>query len=301
MKVFITGGLGFVGSHLSRTLLEDGHQITAIGRTERPAGMIEHPSFSYLAADTTKAGGWQKTVAEHDIVINLAGKSIFTFWTSTVKKQIYDSRILTTRNIADSLAGARNIIFFSTSAVGFYGDQGDQILTEEDPPGNDFLAGVSKDWEREALKARTESVRVILTRFGIVLGRDGGAMASMIPAFKLFLGGRLGDGRQWFPWVHLHDLIDAYRFAIDHPEVAGPANWCAPNPVRNKELTETLARKLNRPAKLPTPAFVLRTLLGDLGKTLLCSQRTQPTVLQKAGFRFSYGDINSALDQIIQE
>jgi hypothetical protein len=124
-------------------------------------------------------------------------------------------------------------------------------------------------------------------------------MASMIPAFKLFLGGRLGSGRQWFPWIHLHDLISAYRFAINHPEIAGPANWCAPQPVRNRDLTETLARKLNRPVMLPTPAFVIKTVLGEFGEALICSQRGCPAVLQDAGFHFQYSDIDSALDEIV--
>ncbi len=300
MKIFITGGLGFVGRHLSKVLLEDGHRITAVGRTSKPHAMIEHPSFHYLTADTTKPGNWQERVAENDVVINLAGKSIFCFWTHKAKEEIYDSRILTTRNLTDSLAGAGDTLFFSTSAAGYYGDRGEDVLTEKEPPGHDFLATLSVDWEREALKAKSDRVRVVITRFGIVLDRDGGAMTSMLPAFKLFLGGRLGDGRQWFPWIHLYDLIEAYRFVINHPEIAGPVNWCAPQPVRNLELTETLADKLNRPVMLPTPAFVLKTVLGDLGEALLCSQRVQPSVLDAAGFDFIYGDIDSALDEIVE-
>jgi uncharacterized protein (TIGR01777 family) len=301
MKIFITGGLGFVGRHLSAALLQDGHQITAVGRSPNPKSRIEHPSFTYLAADTTKSGDWQKTVAEHNIVINLAGKSIFTYWTKQAKKQIYDSRILTTRNLAESLAGALDITFFSTSAVGYYGDRGDDILTENAPPGDDFLAGIGRDWEHEALKAQTDSIRVVLTRFGIVLGRGGGSMASMIPAFKLFLGGRLGSGRQWFPWIHLDDLTAAYRFAMNNTNISGPVNFCAPQPVRNLELTKILAKKLNRPVMLPMPAFMMKILLGEFGKTLLCSQRAHPVVLQNAGFHFTYEDIYSALDEIVSE
>ncbi|MGB3212516.1 MAG: TIGR01777 family oxidoreductase [Desulforhopalus sp.] len=299
MNIFITGGLGFVGRHLSTALLQDGHQITAVGRSRKPDRMIEHPLFKYLVADTTKPGDWQKSVAEHNIVINLAGKSIFTFWTKKVKKEIYDSRILTTRNLADSLKGANETIFFSASAVGYYGERGEDVLTEGEPPGDDFLAKVSRDWEQEALRAQTQSNRVVLTRFGIVLDRDGGAMASMIPAFKLFLGGRLGNGSQWFPWIHMHDLIAAYRFALNHPKVTGPANWCAPHPVRNRDLTKTLARKLRRPVMLPTPSFVIKTILGEFGEALICSQRALPSVLQDAGFHFSYGEIDSALNEII--
>lgn len=300
MKIFITGSLGFVGRHLSSALLKDGHQITGVGRSPRPRAGIDHPSFQYLAADTSKPGDWQAQVAEHDIVINLAGKSIFTYWTEKVKKEVYDSRILTTRHIAESLAGAKDIIFFSTSAVGYYGERGDDLLTEDEPPGSDFLARVSIDWEHEALKAQSESIRVVLTRFGIVLDRRGGAMGSMLPAFKLFLGGRLGSGRQWFPWIHLHDLVAAYQFAINHPDVSGPVNWCAPEPVRNMDMTRILAQKLHRPVMLPTPEFVVKTMLGEFGEALICSQRAQPVVLKRAGFSFTYNTIDSALDEIIQ-
>ena len=300
MNIFMTGGLGFVGRNLSIALLKENHQITAVGRSKKPSAMIKHPAFNYLAADTTKPGSWQKTVADHDIVINLAGKSIFTFWTQKVKKEIYDSRILTTRNVADSLAGARDVLFFNTSAIGYYGDRGEDVLTEEEPVGDDFLATVCRDWEREALKAQTENIRVVLTRFGIVLDHDGGAMASMIPLFKFLLGGRLGSGNQWFPWIYLPDLIAAYQFVISHPEVSGPVNWCAPNPVRNRELTKSLAQKLGRPALLPIPRVVIKTVLGEFGEALICSQRAQPAVLQKADFQFKHGEIGSALNEVVK-
>ncbi len=300
MKIFITGSLGFVGRHLSKTLLDDGHQITGVGRSTKPSKPIDHPSFDYLAADTTKPGDWQKKVAEHDIVINLAGKSIFTYWTEKVKKEIYDSRILTTRHLTQSLEGAQNVIFFSTSAVGYYGERGEDVLTEKEPPGNDFLAKLSIDWEAEAMKAQSDTIRVVLTRFGIVLDRRGGAMAQMLPAFKFFVGGRLGTGRQWFPWIHLHDLIEAYRFAITHLQVAGPVNWSAPEPVRNEELTRLLAKKLDRPAMLPVPEFVIKTVAGEFGEALICSMRVQPAVLMDAGFSFTYGTIERALEEIAQ-
>lgn len=300
MKIFITGALGFVGRHLSSALLEDGHRITGVGRKVSPPATIDHPSFTYLAADTSKPGDWQDQVAGHDIIINLAGKSIFTLWTQKTKEQIYNSRILTTRNLTDSLAGAGETLYFSTSAVGYYGERGEDLLTEIEPPGSDFLAKVGKDWEQEALKAQSARVRVVLTRFGIVLHRDGGAMASMIPAFKFFLGGRLASGRQWFPWLHLHDLIAAYRFIIDHKEIDGPVNFCAPSPVRNQELTKTLADKLKRPVMFPAPAFIMKTVLGEFGEILIASQRVQPAVLMEAGFHFTYPDIEAALDEIIQ-
>ncbi|MEE4166489.1 MAG: TIGR01777 family oxidoreductase [Desulfocapsaceae bacterium] len=300
MNIFISGGLGYVGRHLSNTLLQDGHTVTAVGRRDNPANMIQHSNFSYLAADTTKPGDWQASIPTQDVVINLTGRSIFTLWTAGVKKDIYDSRILTTRNIAEALQDSEKAVFFSTSAIGYYGERGDDTLTEEEPPGDDFLATVSKDWEYEAMKVPGH-IRVVIPRFGIVLSNDGGAMAKMLPAFKFFLGGRLGSGRQWFPWIHLQDLVAAYRFAIADGDIIGPANWCAPNPVRNEELTRKLAEKLKRPVMLPAPGFMVKTLLGDFGKTLLCSQRAEPAVLQKAGYPFSYPTLDSALDEIVKK
>lgn len=300
MNIFISGGLGYVGRHLSKALLQDGHKVTALGRRNNPANMIDHADFSYLAADTTKPGNWQSYIPTQDVVINLTGKSIFTLWTKGVKKEIYDSRILTTQNIAEALKDAKKTVFFSTSAIGYYGDRGDNILTEQEPPGDSFLATVSRDWELEAMKVPNH-VRVVMPRFGIVLSDDGGAMAKMLPAFRFFLGGRLGNGRQWFPWIHMHDLIGAYRFAITDGTIIGPANWCAPNPVPNEELTRRLADKLHRPAMLPVPGIMVKTLLGEFGQTLLCSQRAEPAVLQKAGYQFSYPNLDSALDEIVKK
>lgn len=298
MRIFITGGLGFVGRHLSNALLDDGHRVTAVGRSRAPSKPIDHPSFSYVTADTTKSGNWQILVPQNDVVINLAGKSIFTLWTEKVKKELYDSRILTTRNLVQSLENNSDTLFFSTSAAGYYGDRGEDVLEENEPVGDDFLAHLAKDWEHEAQQAQSEKIRVVLTRFGIVLDRDGGAMASMIPAFKSFLGGRLGSGAQWVPWIHIQDLIGAYRYVMEHGDIAGPVNWCAPQPVRNRELTASLAEKLHRPVMLPTPALVVKTVLGEFGKALLCSQRAVPSVLLKNDFQFNYPSIAEALAEI---
>lgn len=301
MKIFITGGLGFVGRHLSLSLVSDGHQVTAVGRRREPGNMIEHPGFAYLSADTTNPGEWQEHLPGSDAVINLAGKSIFTIWTDKAKQAIYDSRILTTRNLVDAIAEDRGTVLVSTSAVGYYGDRGDDVLTEKAPPGDDFLAQLGVDWEQAALAARSKGARVVLPRFGIVLERDGGAMAKMIPSFKMFMGGRLGSGRQWFPWIHLHDLVAAHRFVIDRTDIEGPVNCCAPQPVRNRELTRGLARRLHRPVMPPMPGFAIKALLGEFGKVLLFSQRAVPAILQEKGFGFVYPDIDSALDKIISD
>ena len=298
MNYFITGGLGFVGRHLSNSLLKEGHRVTAVGLNPNP-NLIEHSNFRYIAADTTKTGAWQDELRDQQVIVNLAGKSIFKRWTEKYKKQIYDSRILTTRNLVDALPPDPQIMLCSTSAVGFYGSRNDDILTEESPPGEDFLAKVGKDWEWEALQALNKGPRVVLTRFGIVLDRDGGAMGKMIPAFRSYLGGPLGSGRQWFPWIHMHDLIYAYKFVIAEGQISGPVNFCAPQPVRNRELAEKLGQALGRPAFMPAPALLIKLLLGEFGRSLLSSQRVVPEKLQKSGYKFTFPDIKSAVDEIV--
>jgi len=298
MNVFVTGGLGFVGRHLCQAFLDDGHHVTAVGRSRHPDA-ITHPQFQYLRADTTLAGEWQEHLADQQVVVNLAGKSIFTIWTEKAKQEVYDSRILTTRNLVQALQPNAQTVLCSTSAVGYYGDRGEDVLTEEEPPGDDFLAKVGRDWETEARKAESKGVRVVLCRFGIVLQRDGGAMAKMLPAFRMFMGGPLGSGKQWFPWIHMHDLVAAYRFVIETTDIAGELNFCAPEPVRNEQLAKTLGAKLNRPACAPAPAFMIKLTLGEFGKALLASQRVQPARLLEAGFEFKYPDIDSALEQIV--
>lgn len=299
MNYFITGGLGFVGRNLSSFFLEKKHRVTAVGLRENPE-LIDHPDFRYISADTTKEGDWQQELGDQQVVVNLAGQSIFKRWTDKYKQQIYDSRILTTRNLVAALPAGSQIVFCSTSAVGYYGSRSDDVLTEEAPPGDDFLAKVGKDWEQEALQAQSKDIRVVLTRYGIVLDRDGGAMEKMIPAFRFCLGGPLGNGEQWFPWIHMHDLLNAYQFVIDQPEIGGAVNFCAPQPVRNKELAAKLGAALSRPALMPAPAFMIKLLLGEFGETLLNSQRAVPDRLQKLGFEFKYPDMDSALREIVQ-
>jgi uncharacterized protein (TIGR01777 family) len=299
MNYFITGGLGFVGRQLANFLLREGNRVTAVGLNPNP-NLIHHSDFRYIPADTTKTGAWQDELRDQQVIINLAGKSIFNRWTESYKRQIYDSRILTTRNLVDALPENSRIIFCSTSAVGFYGSRGDDVLTEETPPGEDFLAKLGKDWEWEALQAINKGARVVVTRFGIVLDRDGGALSKMMPAFRCFVGGALGSGRQWFPWIHMHDLVYAYKFVIAKQQISGPVNFCAPQPVRNRELAAKLGEALNRPAFMPAPAFLIKLLLGEFGRSLLNSQRAVPEKLQKSGYRFTYPDIKSAVAEIVK-
>ena len=298
MKILITGGLGFVGTNLSDYLLDKGHAVIAVGRAPTQ-NRITADSYQYISADTARPGDWQKALGDVDAVVNLVGKSIFKRWSKSYKKQIYDSRILTTRNVVDALPANQSVVLCNASGAGYYGNRGDDLLEEDEKPGNDFLASVSVDWEAEALKGTDKGIRVLLMRFGVILGKGGGALAKMIPAFKSFVGGPIGSGDQWFPWMHLADLMAAILFVCEHPQLEGPLNFCAPNPVTNRELAKTLGQVLGRPAIMPAPAFMVRAVLGEFANVLLDSQRAVPTKLLSHGFEFQYPDIRSALQAVV--
>lgn len=239
-------------------------------------------------------------VPEHDWLINLAGASIFRRWSEAYKTEVYDSRIRTTRNLVIALAeGDRRQLLCSTSAVGYYGPRGDEVLTEDSPPDAYFLAKLAEDWEAEALKAQELGVRVVITRFGIVLGRGGGALGQMVPMFQRFMGGILGTGTQWFSWIHQADHARAFSFIKAHPEIHGPVNLTAPHPVRNRELTRALGQVLHRPTILPAPAFMMRLVLGEMADALLTGQRVIPQKLMDAGFRFKFPTIAEALKDLL--
>jgi hypothetical protein len=299
MKFFMTGGTGFVGTYLAKRLISDGHAVTIL--TQALSGTeSEMTGLSYLRGNPTIKGKWQETVQDHDVIINLAGASIFSRWTPEKKKLLRSSRIETTRNLSEALPNsAKHLTFFSTSAVGYYGFHEDEKLIESSPSGNDFLARLAYDWEQEALCVQDKGARVIITRFGIVLGKDGGALGQMIPLFKYFLGGPLGSGRQWFSWVHMHDLAEAFIFLLSHKDITGAVNFCAPNPLRNKDMGDAIGKVLNRPSFMPAPGFIIRLILGEFGEVLLKGQRAIPRRLLEAGFKFRYPDIESALKHII--
>jgi uncharacterized protein (TIGR01777 family) len=296
MKIFITGGTGFVGKTLAPALVRAGQEVTILSRS----GKGELSGVSWVEGDPTQRGGWQETVKGHEAVINLAGASIFTRWTAAAKKTLRESRMLTTRHIVEAMEGGKGKTLLSTSAIGYYGFQGDEALTEESPPGGDFLAMLARDWEAEAREAEKKGCRVVVSRLGIVLGEKGGALGQMIPLFEKFMGGPLGSGKQFFSWIHIQDLSRAFLFLLEHPEISGPVNFTAPNPVRNKELAQALGRVMGRPAFLPAPGFMLRLILGEFGSILLEGQRVLPQKLLQAGFQFQYPEIEGALRQVIR-
>jgi uncharacterized protein len=301
MKVFITGGTGFVGRNLVQRLLEHGHEVSVVTRS-REAGQMLAPGVSLVEGNPGRPGPWQEIVSKHEVIINLAGRTIFTLWTNKVRREIIDSRVSITRNLVDALQSVRpGTLLISTSAVGYYGStKDDGELDENSPPGDDFLAKVGKVWESEARRAEQFGVRVVTCRFGVVLGRNGGALEKMVPAFRSWLGSPLGSGKQWFSWIHLEDILGIMEFLMDNREVFGPVNCTAPHPVRNKELTETLARVLIRPLILPSvPGFLLRILLGEFAKVLLQGQRVIPRKLLDAGYRFRFATLEEALRDLV--
>ncbi|MBF0475274.1 MAG: TIGR01777 family protein [Deltaproteobacteria bacterium] len=300
MRILITGGSGFVGRTLTSQLTGRGHQVIILTRSSSP-GPPPNPNATYLTGNPLKPGDWQQTASQCDGVINLAGQNIFTRWTDEVKQGIYDSRILTTRHIVEALSRATKgspRFLFSTSAVGYYGDRENMEVDEDTPPGTDFLAHVCQDWENEALQAERYA-RVVLCRFGIVLGRNGGALGQMIPLFNHFLGGPLGSGKQWFSWIHEQDLAGIFIWLLDHPNISGPLNCTTPNPVQNRELARSLGQALHRPAFLPAPGFMIRLVMGELGSVLLSGQKVLPRKLVNAGFEFSFPDLSRALGNIL--
>ncbi|KPJ54464.1 epimerase [candidate division TA06 bacterium DG_24] len=303
MKVFITGGSGLVGRYVSRMLAAEGHRVTILSRSPRVSPDL-HPGISYLGGDPTEPGPWQERLAGHDAVINLAGAPIFRRWTARYKRTILDSRVETTRNVVSATAASpdRSLHLLNASAVGYYGFHGDETLDEENGSGDDFLARVARDWEATAGKAADAGARVVLCRFGIVLGRGGGALATMVENFRRRPVAALGSGRQWVSWVHLEDLSRILLFLLERGELRGAVNCVSPNPVRNRELTELVARQLGRSvSRFPVPGFALRLVMGEFANALLEGQRVLPRKLLEGGFAFEFPDLDNALKDLMRE
>lgn len=301
MNIFLAGSTGFVGSALAHHLVGKGHQVSALVRSTGRAGNLP-AAAEIVNGDPTRPGPWQQAAARAEVIINLTGTSIFKRWNPANKQNIMNSRVLSTRNLVAALAGAETTpprTLINTSAAGYYGYADDELKTEKSPPGHDFLAEVCLAWEREAMAAQRLGHRVVLTRLGVVLGPGGGALSRILPAFRLGLGGRLGHGRQGFPWIHLDDLLEIYSFLVEQPGISGPVNCTAPQILNNAEFTTALGRALHRPTPLPAPGFMLRLLLGEMSSMLLQGSRVQPTILEESGFSFRFPRIDQALDDLV--
>jgi uncharacterized protein len=300
MHTVIAGGTGFLGSALATTLAGEGHTVTVLTRKPSAPGPRDPVRHVQWMPDGT-VGPWAATLNGATAVVNLAGESIAAKrWTASQKQRILDSRVRATRSLVGAIAQAspRPAVLISGSAVGYYGPRGDEPVTEDDGPGNDFLARVAIEWENEAMRAE-QSLRVVRLRTGLVLERSGGALPKMLPPFWLGAGGPVGTGRQYWPWIHRRDWVDLVRVAIVTDSLAGPLNATAPNPVTNAEFARALGRALHRPAFMPAPGFALKLMLGEMADALLLSgQRAVPARAERLGHRFSFATVDAALRAI---
>ncbi|MFP8489347.1 TIGR01777 family oxidoreductase [Gracilimonas sp. Q87] len=298
MNILITGGTGFVGNELRRMLLKEGHNLVIVTRSPK--------KYEDENAQNQKFVSWEDDlvveIEKMDAVINLAGESIFgQRWTEEVKKRIMDSRIRSTERLVEAMekAGNRPEVFVSASASGYYGDRGDEVLTESESPSDDFLARVCVQWEKASHKAEEIGVRVVNPRIGIVLEKGGGALEKMIPAFQFFLGGPIGNGEQYMSWVHRTDLCKAIVFPLHNEEMSGPYNVNSPNPVTMNEFSKILGDVMGRPSIFRVPKFALNIILGEAAKPVTDSIRMQPKKLQVAGFEFRFQELEEALADIL--
>ncbi|MFL6449843.1 MAG: TIGR01777 family oxidoreductase [Bryobacteraceae bacterium] len=297
MNCLLTGATGFVGKRLVDALLASGHSVNYLARL-RSSALDSRAAFHHWDRISEPR---LESVPRLDVVFHLAGEPVAQRWTADVKQRIMESRVDGTRKLVAAIRKLKHkpSVLVSTSAVGFYGDRGNEILTEQSAPGEGFLAEVSKRWEHEALRAREFGLRVVLLRVATVLGKNGGALKPMLVPFKLGLGGTFGDGKQWMPWIHLDDLVSLYTFAAQNTSVEGPLNASAPEIVTNGQFTKALGGVLGRPTLIPVPHFALRAVLGELAGFVLSSQRVVPEATERAGFTFQYGRLERALKAIL--
>jgi uncharacterized protein (TIGR01777 family) len=296
VNVILAGGSGFLGRALQSRLLADGHTVATLTRRPRP----QTPDDIAWTPDGT-AGAWARALTTVDIVINLAGEGIADRrWSDERKASLRSSRLLATRSLVAAMQSvpAPPRMFISASAVGYYGARGDEIVTEDDPPGADFLAQLCVDWEREAEQA-SSFTRVAIVRTGQVLHPDGGALAQMLLPFRMGVGGPVGSGRQYFPWIHRDDWTGLVVWLTHAADARGAFNATAPNPVTSAEFAHALGRVLHRPAFMPVPEFGLRILLGEIAEALVAGQRAIPARAHAMGFQFRYPDLEAALRQLL--
>ena len=296
MNITLTGASGFVGGHVVKKLLADGHRVHVLGR-RRSAGLPASAKFSEWNAASEPP---PESIAGADAIIHLAGEPVAQRWTPQAKARIRNSRVEGTRLVVQALSrlAQRPRVLVCASAIGFYGSRGEEILTETSAAGQGFLAEVVTDWEREAQAAEPLGVRVTSLRFGVVLGQ-GGALAKMLLPFRLGIGGRIGSGRQWMSWIHVEDVAGLILFAMENTDLRGSVNATSPQPVTNREFTSELAAALHRPAVFPVPESALKLLLGEMASILLDSQRVLPKAAEAAGFRFRYPELGPALQDIL--
>ncbi len=303
MRVFVTGATGFIGRALVSELQRERHTVVAWVRSESRARARLGAEIETVDA-ASGPGGMTAALERCDAVVNLAGEPLLGGrWTSARRATLHESRVGLTAELVRALDAARQRprVLVSGSAVGYYGNRADEILTEDSARGSGFLADLCRDWEDEARKAEALGVRVVVLRTGVVLGRDGGALAQMLPAFRLGAGGPIGSGRQYLPWIHLHDLVALVVTALGGDQFRGPVNAVGPEPVTSRDFARALGRALRRPAVLPTPALALRVIFGQAAEVLLASQRVVPAALERLAFPFAFATLDAALADVLSD
>jgi uncharacterized protein (TIGR01777 family) len=304
MKIAITGATGFVGSRLIEKLRDRGHQILVLTRNSAKAKKVfpnsAFPNLETIEYNPKESGDWQQAISGCDAVINLAGEPISERWTPQHKIEIMESRQLGTRKIVEAIkqAESKPEVLINSSAIGYYGTSETATFDENSASGSDFLAQVCQQWEAEAEKVKEAGVRLVIIRTGIVLG-NGGALGKMVGPFKMFAGGPIGSGRQWFSWIHRDDLVNLIMEALKRSDMEGVYNGTAPNPVKMAQFCQTLGDVLHRPSWLPVPDFALELLLGDGAKVVLEGQQVLPKKTQSAGFQYQYPTLKPALTEIL--
>jgi hypothetical protein len=303
MKVIVTGSGGLVGRALVRSLLADGHTVTRLVRGG--AQQFRAPGTSAVEWNPESGAVDAKELEGHDVAVHLAGEPVAEGrWDEAKKRRILESRVKGTRLIAETLAGLKEKprVLVSASAIGFYGDRGDEVMREESASGEGFLSEVCREWEKATLAASQAGVRVVHLRIGFVLSREGGGLQKMLPPFKLGVGGKVGSGRQYISWITLEDLVRAIRRAIEDESLRGPVNAVAPGAVTNEEFTKALGHVLGRPTILPVPVFALRLAFGEVADAvMLASTRVEPARLKEAGFDFKDSEIEGALRHVLKK
>jgi uncharacterized protein len=299
MRFFLMGGTGFMGGHLIAWLLKQNHVVQALARNQKSLDRLPQGCLGVLG-DPMRPGAWQQEAGKSEVLINLVGRSIMTRWNDASKKDILESRVLSTRMAVQAIAEHQGSlkILINANAVGYYPQDAFGEYAEDGPVGQGFLAEVAQKWQQEAEKAAASNARVVVARFGTVLGADGGAMAQMLPMFRKGLGGRLGSGKQWFPWIHVRDLCRAVEFMAMQETLVGPVNCCAPEAVTNEQFTRTLGKVLRRPTIFPVPAFAIKLALGEVGQVVLQGAKIVPKALLDAGFSFQFATLEAALQDI---
>jgi uncharacterized protein (TIGR01777 family) len=304
MRVIISGGTGLIGRQLAASLVKDGHQAIALSRDPQRR-QEQMPDGVQLAAwDAQSAQGWGELADGADAIVNLVGENLSAKpWSPAQKRRIRESRLNGGKALVEAVRQAKNKpkMLIQSSAVGYYGPCGEEIITEDHPAGSDFLSQVCVDWEASTAEVEKMGVRRAITRSGIVLDKKEGALPRFLLQFRLFAGGPLGNGRQWLAWIHPQDEINAIRFLIDHPEASGAFNLASPNPKTNRDFGKAIGRVLHRPALIPVPAFALKIVLGEMSTVVLDGQRVVPHRLADMGYQFSHPEIQEAVKDVISK